>query len=86
MNSGQAPQPSGSLDVGRRRARLGTLGVPGALVLGVVTPIPLGLALGALILLGVAVAVWMIRCPHCGQRLGPIIGFKYCTSCGGRII
>jgi hypothetical protein len=54
-------------------------------VLAVATPTPFGLATGALILLGVAVAVSITRCPQCRRRLGPIIGFDYCTSCGCRI-
>jgi hypothetical protein len=69
----------------RRRARLGMLGVPMALALGIVTPTPLGLTAGAMILFGTAVAMWIMRCPQCGRRLGPIVAFKHCTSCGGRI-
>src|SRR5437879_5612872 len=71
--------------VAGRRAWLGAVGFPVALALGIVTPTPLALAAGALILFGVSLGAWMIRCPQCGRRLGPIIGFKYCTSCAGRI-
>jgi hypothetical protein len=72
-------------EVVRRRARLGLFGIPMALALSIVTPTPLGLTAGALILVGIAVALWIVRCPQCGRRLGPIVAFKHCTSCGGRI-
>jgi len=71
--------------VGRTRATLGMLTISIVVVLSLATPTPVALSAGAVVLSGVAVAVWVMRCPHCSRRLGPIVGFKYCTSCGGRI-
>jgi hypothetical protein len=71
--------------VGRTRAALGVLTISIVVVLSHATPTPVALSAGAVVLSGVAVVVWAMRCPHCSRRLGPIVGFKYCTSCGGRI-
>ncbi len=61
------------------------LGTLVALAVSFLAPTPLGFAAAAIILLGVVVAVWAIRCPQCGRRLGPVIALKYCRSCGSRM-
>ena len=73
------------MKTGQIRARLGLLAASIVVVLSVVAPTPLTLTAGAVVLSGVAAAAWMMRCPHCSRRLGPIVGFRYCTACGGRI-
>jgi hypothetical protein len=73
------------MNTGKVRARLGLLAVSIVLVLNAVAPTPLALSASAVLLSGVAAALWMMRCPHCSRRLGPIVGFRYCTACGGRI-
>jgi Flp pilus assembly protein TadB len=85
LRVGSQPQARGDLEAGRRRARLAMLCTLVALAVSFLAPTPLGFAAAAIILLGVGVAMWTVRCPQCGRRLGPIIAFKYCTWCGSRI-
>jgi len=73
------------IKAGRTRAWLGLIATSVAAVLALATPTPLALLGGAAILVAVAAAVWTMRCPRCHRRLGPVIGFQYCTSCGARL-
>jgi hypothetical protein len=85
LRVGSQPRARGNLEANRRRTRLAILGILVALALSFLAPTPMGFAAAAIILLGVCIGVWTIRCPQCGRRLGPITAFRYCTSCGGRI-
>jgi hypothetical protein len=86
--SGTRSRSGSGLETGRRRTRLGGmaaaigLAMPGVVSTGHGVA---GLAVGALILGGLGVALWVQRCPECGRRLGPIIGFRNCASCGCRL-